>query len=293
LAALTAPDELIRTLSLDGKLSVRVLVATSLVGEAARRHGTEPTATAALGRGLMAALLLGAGAKDEETTQLQLRGDGPLGSLTAIADGLGRVRGYVQRPQTSLPSREGKLDVGAAVGKGVLCVVRYHPSWREPYSGIVPLVSGEVAEDVAYYLWESEQVPSALALGVHVSADGGVSAAGGYLVQALPETPPSALEQLSETVRALPAVSALLRSGVDASGLIERLLGGLGSRASTRSAPLFHCACSRQRVERAVALLGRGEAESALEEQGQLEVTCEFCAERYLLDAAAVRALFA
>jgi molecular chaperone Hsp33 len=292
LTQLIAPDELIRTLSLDGQLSVRVLVATQLVGEAARRHGTEPTATAALGRGLMAAVLLGAGAKDEETTQLQLRGDGPLGSLTAIADGLGRVRGYVQRPRTSLPLRAGKLDVGRAVGKGVLCVVRYHPSWREPYSGIVPLVSGEVAEDVAHYLSESEQVPSALALGVFVSSGGGVSAAGGYLVQALPGAQPAVLERLSETVRELPPVSALLRSGVDASGLAQRLLGGIGAQPGERTQPTFHCGCSRARVERAVTLLGREEAESALEEQGEIEVTCEFCARRYRLEPAVVRALF-
>jgi molecular chaperone Hsp33 len=285
-------DELIRTLSSDGSLSVRALVATQLVAEAARRHATAPTATAALGRSLMGAVLLGSGATDDETLQIQLRGDGALGAVTAIADGCGRVRGYVGRPATHLPLRDGKLDVGRAVGKGVLAVVRYHPSWKEPYSGIVPLISGEIAEDLAHYLWESEQIPSALALGVHVNAHGGVAAAGGYLVQALPNAEPLVMDQLTRTVRALAPVSAMVRAGAVADTLIDRLLEGIGARTRERTQPCFQCSCNRQRVERAIALLGRAEAESTLREQGSIEVTCEFCCDRYVLAPEDVRALF-
>jgi len=173
------PDELVRTLSREGGISVRALVATELVADAARRHATAPTATAALGRTLMGAILLATGAKDDETLQIQVRGSGELGTVMAIADAGGRVRGYAANPTTHLPPRAGKLDVGGAVGPGVLAVVRYHPSWREPYSGIVPLVSGEIAEDLAHYLLESEQTPSALALGVYVGVDGTPEAAWG------------------------------------------------------------------------------------------------------------------
>jgi molecular chaperone Hsp33 len=285
-------DALVRTVSADGGLAVRALVGTALVQEAARRHETAPTATAALGRTLMGAVLLGSGAKDDETTQIQVRGSGALGTVTAISDGLGRARGYVQWPRTHLPPREGKLDVGGAVGAGVLAVVRYHPSWREPYSGLVPLVSGEIAEDLASYLLESEQIPSALALGVHVRSEGTVSAAGGYLVQALPGADPEVLERLAARVHELPTVSSMLLAGVDADGLLDRLLGDLAGATRTRSEPRFSCLCTRERVQRAVLLLGREEAEAALAEQGEIEVVCEFCVERYTLGPDEVRSLF-
>ncbi len=283
--------ELVRTVSADGGLSVRAVVATGLVAEAASRHATAPTASAALGRALMGGVLIAAGAKEDETVQLQFRGDGPLGQMTVIADHLGRVRGYVADPSAHPPSRAGKLDVGAAVGKGILAVVRYRPSWREPYTGIVPLVSGEVAEDLSHYLVESEQTASALAVGVFVASDHSVRAAGGYLVQALPGVDDAVLARLERTVRELPSPTELVRAGVDADGIADRLLEGIGSRARQRSTPAFHCACDVDRIRRAVMLLGRDETRAIAAQRERLEVRCEFCATEYVLEPDEVGAL--
>ena len=284
-------DTLVRTVSTDGSLAVRALVATDLVAEAARRHSTAPTASAALGRALMGAVLIAASAKDDETVQIQLRGDGPLGQLTAIADNLGRARGYVANPDAHPPARGGKLDVGAAVGQGVLAVVRYHPSWREPYTGLVPIVSGEVAEDLTSYLATSEQTASALAAGVFVQSDGSIAAAGAWLVQALPGADEDVLARLERTVRALPTPTELVRAGLSADEVCDRVLDGLGSRARERSTPRFHCACDTERILRAVTLLGREETRAIALARENLEVRCEFCATRYVLGPDEVGAL--
>jgi molecular chaperone Hsp33 len=276
-------DELVRTVSTDGGVAVRALVATELVGEAASRHGTAPTSSAALGRALMGAVLLASGAEDDETVQLQFRGDGPIGTLTAIADSAGFARGYATRPGAHPPPRDGKLDVGAAVGKGILAVVRYHPSWREPHRGIVPLESGEIAEDVARYLHESEQTPSAIALGVFVSSEGRIEAAGGFLVQALPGAPEETLARLESNVADLPAPTQMVRGGLRADDVVDRLLAGLGSRERTSSRPAFRCRCGRDRILRAVVLLGRDEVRGLVARGEPLEVRCEFCGNRYEL----------
>ena len=284
-------DSLVRTVSSDGSLAVRALVATGLVAEAARRHGTAPTASAALGRALMGAVLIASSAKDDETVQIQLRGDGPLGQLTVIADNLGRVRGYVANPGAHPPPRGSKLDVGAAVGQGVLAVVRYHPAWREPYTGIVPIVSGEVAEDLTHYLAKSEQTASALAAGVFVRSDGDVAAAGAWLVQALPGADEDVLARLESTVRALPAPTELVRAGLSADEICDRVLAGIGSRGRERSEPRFHCGCDTERIRRAVALLGREETRAIAAAREQLSVRCEFCATQYVLGPDEVGAL--
>lgn len=278
-------DTLVRTLSGDGSIAVRALVATGLVGQAALRHGTSPTASAALGRTLMGAVLLAAESGPDETLQIQLRGDGPLGVVTVIADSTGCVRGFVGDPAAHLPPRAGKLDVGGAVGRGLLAVVRYHPSWREPYSGLVPLASGEVAEDLAHYLLESEQKPSVVALGVYVAADGSVEAAGGFLVHALPGATRETLGALEANVRGLPSPTDLLRLGRDADGIVDLVLQGLGSRERHRCAPCFFCRCDDERVLQAVTLLGRDEIRDISARGEDIEVRCEFCAERYVVDA--------
>jgi len=284
-------DELVRTVSREGGLSVRTLVATGLVADAARRHGTAPTATAALGRTLMGAILLATGSKDDETLQIQVRGSGELGTVMAIADATGRVRGYAANPAAHRPLRGGKLDVGGVVGLGVLAVVRYHPSWREPYSGIVPLVSGEIAEDLAHYLLESEQTPSALALGVYVGADGTPEAAGGYLVQALPGASEAELDELAATIAALPPPTELVRAGLSADDLLDRLLGGDRSRPRQRIQPCFACSCNLERIQQAVMLLGREETREIAASGETLSIRCEFCGEVYALAPEAVAAL--
>jgi molecular chaperone Hsp33 len=262
---------------------VRALVATEMVGEAARRHATSPTASAALGRALMGATLLAAAAKGDETVQLSFRGDGPLGGVTAIADGRGRARGFVSNPGADVPARGSKLDVGAAVGKGILAVVRHQPGWREPYRGLVPLVSGEIAEDIARYLQDSEQVASAVALGVLVGRDGDVEAAGGFIVQALPGASEAALAELERNVLGLAPPTELLRAGLRGDDIVERLVGTLSTGPRERSQPSFACSCDRARVERAVLLLGREEVREIAAKGEPVEVRCEFCAQRYSL----------
>jgi molecular chaperone Hsp33 len=239
-------------------------------------------------------VLLAAAGKDGETVQIQIRGDGPLGAITAISDERGRVRGMVGNPALHLPPRaDGKLDVGGAVGRGRLAVVRYRPGWREPYSGVVPLVSGEIAEDVAHYLAESEQIHAALALGVHVSAQGEVDAAGGFLVQALPHADPLTLSGLETALAQLPPPTRLVLAGLGAEQLLERIAAGLELGERYRSAPAFWCPCDLGRVRRAVTLLGRSETREMALRGEWVEVRCEFCGAEYRLHPDDVGALHA
>jgi len=280
-------DLLVRTLSLDGGLSVRTIDGTRLVAEAAARHRTSALTSQALGRVLMGAILLGAGGKDGETVQLRFRGTGPLGTLLAVADTEARVRGYATNPQAGA---EDTLSVAQGIGLGDLSVVRHRPGWRQPYTGIVPIVSGEIAEDLALYLTESEQAPSAVGLGVQLDPEGRVLAAAGFLAQALPDADEDALERLEFNVRALPSPSDVIRAGEGAEGIAARLLAGMDGRELESRPARFHCHCDQQRVVRAVALLGRDDIE-ALDRGGEMiEVHCEFCGERYEVDPAAARA---
>ncbi len=284
-------DELLRTVSADGSVSVRTVVARNLVAEAAERRPLAPTSLSALGRVLIGAVLLGTGNKDGETVQLQFRGDGPLGMLVAICDSNGRVRGTVSNPTVNLPLRDGHPDVSRAIGIGVLSVVRNRPSWREPYRGTVPLVSGEVAKDLTLYLTESEQTPSAVGLGIAIDADGRVSNAGGFLVQTLPGADEESTLRMEHNVLSLPATSALLQEGVDADGLADLLLAGLGASERHRSMPIFHCPCTRDRALRTLILLGRAEMREIIEAGAAQEVCCEFCGRRYELTPDEIGAL--
>ena len=284
-------DQLLRTLSEDGSVSVRALVGSALVREAARRHETSPVATAALGRALLGAVLIASQGKDAETVEMRFRARGPLGHVVAIADDAGRTRGYVANPGLDLPLRGGRLDVAKAVGLGELAVVRFRPGWREPYTGIVPIVSGEIAEDIALYLTESEQSPSAVALGVWHEADGAPAAAGGFLVQSLPNADDAVVKQVERNVQRLPALSRLVHEGASAADLVARLLEGVGRRDLEGTSPQFHCACDSDRVLRAAAMLGRRELEDAMAKREQLDVRCVFCAERYAVDPERARAL--
>ena len=290
-ATSTPRDEIVRTVSSAGGVAVRAMVGTALVADAASRHATSPTASAALGRALMGAVLLGAGTKDGETVQLQLRGDGPLGSVAAIADSDGRVRGYAANPAAHPPPRDGLLDVSAAVGRGVLAVVRNRPGWREPYRGIVPLVSGTVAQDIADYLARSEQTRSAVALGVFLDGDGGVEAAGGYFVDALPGASAEEVDRVERNVHDGPGPGELVRSGFGAEDIALSLLEGVGARSLVRGRPVFHCPCDRERVLRTIVLLGRKEVHRTAARGESLEVRCEFCGERYTIGSDEIGAL--
>jgi molecular chaperone Hsp33 len=286
-------DRLARTLSADGTVRGLAAVTTDLVEEARVRHSTLPTATAALGRTLTAALLLGGLLKTEERVSLQFSGDGPLGGILADATPEGTVRGFVSRPQTHLPPRRGKLDVGGAVGRGLLCVMRVPRGEGPPYRSVVPLVSGEIGQDVASYLVNSEQTPSVVAIGVFVHADGRVGAAGGYLLQAMPGAEPATLDRLEENVGAAPPPSELVRGGADASAILGRLLAGFDTHLLEERDVRFACRCSRARAESAILAMGRVEMLDVIARERRAEVVCEFCAERYVVEEAELRALLA
>lgn len=267
------------------------MVGTSLVAEAARRHHTSPTASAALGRALMGAVLLAAGGKQGATVQLQFRGSGPLGTLVAISDDEGQVRGYVAHPEAHPAPIDGELDVAGAVGRGVLAVVRQRGDGGSPYSGLVPIQSGTIARDIAHYLAESEQDHSAIALGVFLARGGDIEAAAGFSVHVLPGAEEDEIDLVEANVRGFPGPGELVRNGCDASGLADRLLDGLGSRERHHSVPAFRCPCDRERVLRAISLLSREELAEAAQDSDPLEVHCHFCGERFRVEPAQIATL--
>jgi len=285
-----APDQLVRTISDEGGIAVRVVVGTELAREAARRHGASPTATTALGRAMLGALLLAAGGKSGESVQLQFKGDGPLRSVVATANDAGHVRGYVGRPRVHPLRVDGELDIHNAVGAGVLTVVRQRPG-KQPYTGVVQIVTGTIAQDLAHYLDESEQTHTAIGLGVQEAEGGGVSAAAGFLVLALPGASPEEIDRVEQNVRATSHPSELVAGGLDARGLAERLLDGIGQREFHTNPVGFHCGCDVKRVGSAVRLLGREEIERTLTAEESLEVNCQFCAENYRIGGDELRAL--
>lgn len=260
-----------------------VVVATDLVLEAQRRHATAPTATAALGRLLMGTLLLGALKGWEESVQVSVLGRGELGQVTAVTSHRGAVKGYVGNPACDPPlNAAGKLDVGKAVGAGILTVVRSRPDWQQPYTGTIPLYSGEVAEDLTHYLSDSEQISSSVGLGVAMGKDGVVSSAGGFLVQVLPFCSEATITQLEANIQSLPPASQMVAS-LSPQDIIAALLKGLGSQPPEEGVPLTFGPCEvedlKPRMLRAVESLGAQDVRSLLEEQGHVEVRCEFCAE--------------
>lgn len=282
-------ESLVRAMGSEGVLAF-ACVTTQLVEEARRRHGAAPTAAAALGRALTASSLLSATLEGQQKVTLRILGDGPLGGIVTDTTASGDVRGYVQNPDVHLPlSSRRKLDVGAAVGRGTLHVTK-DLGLRWPYHGSAPLVSGEIAEDLAHYLARSEQVPSVVSLGVLVEPDGRVSAAGGFMVQVMPGADPEALATLEAHVRSLPPVTQLVRQGLSSADLVRVALGPLGAEILEERPVRYRCACSRERVEGVLMLLGAEEVESLLAE-GRAEVRCRFCGEVYVLGREALREL--
>jgi molecular chaperone Hsp33 len=275
---------LARATAESGKIRALGVVATRLVESARRRHGTYPVVTAALGRAMMGASLLAAAMlKPPDRLTLRLLGDGPIGAVIADADAAGGVRGYVQNARVALPIKaNGKLDVGRAVGRGSLVVSRSMGD-QQPYTSSSPLVSGEIAEDVASYLVTSEQVPSAVSLGVLLRASGSVRAAGGLMLQVLPGGEEFARD-LAERITGLGAVSSLAESVTTSDEMLQALLAGLSDVRIAEPEPLgLRCTCSRSRASRSLLLLGK-ETLSELVADGGAELTCHFCGRTYRFD---------
>jgi molecular chaperone Hsp33 len=286
-------DYLVRATAADTTIRALAVVTTGLVEEARQRHKTAPTASAALGRTLTAGLLLGSMLKEDENLTLQFLGDGPLRGIFVDANARGEARGFVYRPRAHLPIREGKLDVGGAVGSGTLTVIRAQSWSKEPYRSITPLVSGEIGADVAHYLLNSEQVPSAVSLGVFVQPDETVTAAGGFIVQVMPAASEETIAQLEANVARAKPVSQLVREGATPQEIIVHVLDGFGVSFMGATPVRFSCRCSRERVLSTLVAMGQADMQALVAEEGKAAVTCEFCGELYIITPEEIENLFA
>jgi molecular chaperone Hsp33 len=317
---LMTTDKLIHATAADNQLRCMAAVTTELVREACRRHRTFPTASAALGRTLTGGLLLGSGVKDLEKLTVHFDCDGPIGHIVAQADPYGNVRGYVSNPEADAieMNDRGKFDVRAVVGGGKLYVTRDAGFeiglMKEPYRGMVPIVSGEIGEDIAYYLAKSEQVNSAVSLGVLMTVDGAedddpengsrepriaefsleqlrVAAAGGYIVQMMPSSDEKLAAELDGRISRAPYATDMVRSGHAPIEMLQEVLGDLDLLVLEEKEPRFHCQCSRERALLIISALGDEEVKDMIEKDNGAELTCHFCNETYELRADELREL--
>ncbi|MDO3681752.1 Hsp33 family molecular chaperone HslO [Paenibacillus ehimensis] len=274
-------DYLIRATAYEGKVRAFAVRTTGIVEELRRRHQTTPTATAALGRTVTAALMMGIMLKGEEKLTVQVKGGGPIGQIVADSNAHGEVRGYVDNPAVDLPLNQiGKLDVAGAVGTDGFLYVIKDLGLKEPYRGSIPIVSGELGEDFTYYFAKSEQTPSAVALGVLVDVDYTVKTAGGFIIQLLPGLTDDEIAQIEKELAALPPITSLLDRGDRLEDILATLLPG-AEVLERRDDIRFQCKCSRERVEQTLISLGRDELQQILEEDGKAEIVCHFCNEAY------------
>ena len=287
-------DRILRTTAADGRIKMAVITARETVQRAREIHNTAPTASAALGRTLCAASLMGNMMKEENATlTLRIAGDGPLGGIVAVSDCEGCVRGYVGNPNTELPLREdGKLNVGAAVGRNGSLTVSRDIGLREPYIGSVELVTGEIAEDLTAYLLESEQVPSACGLGVLVDTDTSIKAAGGFIVQLMPGADESLIGTLEENIFLMDQLTTVL-SEDGAEAVFAQVLKGIEYHIVSEEPVGYRCGCSRERVERAIACIEPEELESMANGGEEIEISCQFCDARYRFTPEDVREICA
>lgn len=283
-------DRLIRGTAMDGKVRAFAVRTTQLVEELRRRHDTFPTTTAALGRTVTAAAMMGAMLKGNEKLTIQVKGDGPIGSIVADANAKGEVRGYVKEPHVHLPSNsKGKLDVAGAVGTTGFIHVTKDLGLKEPYRGSVPIISGELGEDFTYYFAISEQTPSAVGLGVLVDVDSSVIVAGGFIIQLLPGLSDSEINAIEHAVGQMPPVTSLLDQGLDLEEMLSWLLPDI--KVLEEMDIKFSCNCSRERVERTLISLGKDELVDLNEAGEETEVVCDFCNEAYTFSVEEVQTL--
>ncbi|WP_342437861.1 Hsp33 family molecular chaperone HslO [Paenibacillus sp. FSL L8-0436] len=276
-------DRLVRGTALGGRVRAFAVRTTALVDELRRRHDTYPTATAALGRTVTAAAMMGAMLKGQEKLAVMVKGNGPIGQITAESNAFGEVRGYVTNPHVHLPSNSlGKLDVAGAVGTEGFIDISKDLGMKEPYRGSVPIISGELGDDFTYYFAVSEQTPAAVGLGVLVETDNSVRVAGGFIVQLLPGLTDEEITEIERAVGALPSVTALLEEGLEPEEMLRYLLPD--AVIMDELDIKFVCQCSRERVEQTLVSLGEKELERLIEEDDQAEVVCHFCNEAYVFN---------
>ncbi len=275
-------DKRIRAIAKDAAIQITAVTSIETVEKARQIHKTLPTATAALGRVLTICSIMGSQLKvDDGSVTVQFKGNGPLGSVVCVSDSEGNVRGYLQNPACDLPLRpDGKLNVGAGIGQGYLMVIK-DIGLKDPVTGTTMLVNGEIAEDITRYFVESEQIPSACALGVLVGTEQQVKQAGGYLVQLMPGHTEKDIDKLEENIKNAGAITTMLETGMTLEEIIYKVLDGFDVEILEESNFEYRCNCSREKVIRALISMGRKELTELMNEQKNTEVTCQFCDKVY------------
>lgn len=285
-------DKLIHGTAADGTVRFMTAVTTGITTEAMRRHQTSPTVSAALGRVMTGTLLLGSTLKEFDRLTVKIEGNGAVGGIVAEADKNGKVRGYVKNPRAELPTNQnGKFDVSGIIGEGMFYVIRESGYdiglHREPYVGSVPIISGEIAEDFAYYLAKSEQIPSAVLLGVLLNnKEPYVKASGGLMIQMMPGANEHIITMIEDTIRRAPHVTNVINDGANPEELVKMALGEIDYQILEEKEIKFECNCSFERAVSLINSLGRTEVESMLKEDKGAKMTCGFCNEIYTLDEA-------
>lgn len=275
-------DYMVRATAAEGQIRAFAATSRETVEIARKNHNTSPVATAALGRLLTAGAMMGSMMKGEkDLLTLRIEGDGPIGGLTVTADASGNVKGYAFHPEVMLPpNAQGKLDVGGALGIGVLSVIR-DIGLKEPYVGQTILVSGEIAEDLTYYYATSEQTPSSVALGVLMNKDNTVRQAGGFIIQLLPGASDDMIDRLEEKLKEIKPVTALLDEGKTPEQILDHILGEFGLEILDKTPVNFYCNCDKKRVEKALISIGKKELQDMIDEGKEIEVNCHFCNRNY------------
>ena len=275
-------DYMIRATAADGQIRAFAATTKEMVETAKNAHNTSPIATAALGRLMTAAAMMGSDLKGEgELLTLRIEGDGPIGGLLVTADGKGDVKGYAFNPDVMLPpNAQGKLDVGGSLRLGVLSVIK-DIGLKEPYVGQTQLITGEIAEDLTYYFATSEQVPSSVALGVLMNKDNTVRQAGGFIIQLLPGASDEIIDRLEAKLSGISSITSLLDAGKTPEEILTDILGEFGLEILKKMPVQFHCDCERSRVEKAIISIGRKEIQDMIDEGKEIEVNCQFCNKHY------------
>lgn len=275
-------DKLIKALAYNNEIRVYVVDATEMVTEAQKKHDTWSTATAALGRAMIGTTLLGATLKGNEKITVRIEGNGPIGYLVIDSNGKGETKGYIHNPQVNLPlNGKGKLDVRGAVGTEGMLTVSKDLGMKKPFVGQVPLVSGELGEDFTYYMANSEQIPSAVGVSVLVNPDETVKAAGGFMIQVLPNAKEETINKIETVIAELPLVSRLMENGENPDQILERLVGKDNYQLLETTPVMFKCDCSKERFADAIISLGAEEIQNMIDEDHGAEAVCHFCRTKY------------
>lgn len=274
-------DYIVRAMAAEGQIRAFAASTREVVETARQKHETSPIATVALGRLLTGGAMMGTMMKnDSDMITIQIKSDGPIGSMTVTADTRGNVKGFVANPQVMLPLKDGKLDVAGALGIGVLSVIK-DIGLKEPYVGDTILVTSEIADDLTYYFATSEQVPSSVGLGVLMNKNNTVEQAGGFIIQLLPGASEETIEKLEKRINEIKSITGMLEQKMSPEDILGVVLGGMGLTVLDRIDTKFYCNCSKERVKNAVISIGREEIQSMIDDNNPIEVNCHFCSSHY------------